>query len=92
MQPWSLDDLGHGPFETMSDWEPLAHSVLNVTLYGRPMEGIPDPEPLEHLVLVMTLDSGLTEGRSRLEPLEHSVLMTMRDNQRRTVNCWRMRF
>ena len=58
----------------ISDWEPLTHSVLNVTLDGRPMEGIPDPEPLEHLVLVMALDSGLTEGMSHLELLDHSVL------------------
>ena len=33
------------------DEEPLAHSVLDVTLDGRPMEGIPILEPLEHLVL-----------------------------------------
>ena len=33
------------------DEEPLAHSVLDVTLDGRPMEGIPVPEPLEHSVL-----------------------------------------
>ena len=67
----TLDD---GPLENMSDWEPLTHSVLNVTLDGRHMEGIPDPEPLEHSVLVMALDSELTEGMSHLEPLEHSVL------------------
>ena len=29
----------------------VAHSVLDVTLDGRPMEGIPVPEPLEHSVL-----------------------------------------
>ena len=33
------------------DEEPLAHSVLDVTLDGRPMEGIPVSEPLEHSVL-----------------------------------------
>ena len=68
----TLDD---GPFEKMSDWEPLTHSVLNVALDGRPMmEGIPDPEPLEHSVLVIALDGELTEGMSHLEPIEHSVL------------------
>ena len=46
-------------FEKMVDWEPLAHSVVNVTLDGRPMEGIPDLEPLEHSVLEMTLDCRL---------------------------------
>ena len=61
----TLDD---GSLE-ISDWEPLTHSVLNVTLDGRPMQGIPDPEPLEHSVLVMALDSGLMEGMSHLEPL-----------------------
>ena len=70
----TLDD---GPLEKMSDWEPLTHSVLDVTLDGRPMEGIPDPEPLEHSVLVMALDSGLTEGMSYLEPLEHSVVVAL---------------
>ena len=65
---------GHVIFANVYDWEPLTHSVLNVTLDGRPMEGIPDPEPLEHLVLVMALDSGLTEGMSHLETLDHSVL------------------
>ena len=33
------------------DEEPLAHSVLDVTLDGRPIEGISVPEPLEHSVL-----------------------------------------
>ena len=59
--------LDGGPLEDMSDWEPVAHSVLIVTLDGRPMEGIPDLEPLEHSVLVMALDSGLTEGMPHLE-------------------------
>ena len=33
------------------DEEPLARSVLDVALDGRPMEGIPVLDPLEHLVL-----------------------------------------
>ena len=64
------------------DEEPLAHSVLDVTLDGQPMEGISVPEPLEHSVLGGGggLDSGLMEGMSHLEPLEHSVLNVARGN------------
>ena len=32
------------------DEEPLAHSVLDVTLDDRPIEGISVPDPLEHSV------------------------------------------
>ena len=65
------------------DEEPLAHSVLDVTLDGRHMEGISVPEPLEHSVLGGGgggLYSGLMEGMSHLEPLEHSVLNVARGN------------
>ena len=41
-------NCGHS--EMTIDEEPLAHSVLDVTLDGRPMEGISVPEPLEHSV------------------------------------------
>ena len=67
------------------DEEALEHSVLDVTLDGRPMEGIPVSEPLEHSVLGGgggALDSGLMEGMLHLEPLEHSVPLPAVDGGR----------
>ena len=61
--------------------EPLEHSVLEMTLDGRPMEGMTVLEPLEHSVLEMTLDGELIEDLSVLEPLEHSVLEVARNGR-----------
>ena len=63
-----------GITEETSDWEPVAHPVLDATLDGRLMEGT---TYLEHSVLGVSLDSGLMEGMSSLEPLEQSVLNTL---------------
>ena len=57
--------------EELSDWEPVALPVPDITLDGRPMEGT---TYLEHSALGVSLDSGLMAGMSRLEPFEQSVL------------------
>ena len=63
--------LDGGLVERISDWELVAHPVLDTSRDGRLMEGTTNPE---HSVLVGSLDSGLMEGVSSLEPLEQSVL------------------
>ena len=66
--------LDGGLVEKISDWELVAHPVLDATLDDRLMEGTTNPE---HSVLVGSLDSGLREGVLSLEPLEQSVLDTL---------------
>ena len=60
-----------GTTEENSDWQPVAHPVPKITLYGRLMEGT---TYLEQSVLGVSLDSGLMEGTWSLEPLKPSVL------------------
>ena len=62
-----------GITEELSDWEPVALLVPDITLDGRHMEGT---TYLEHSVLGVSLDSGLMAGMSHLEPFEQSVLGT----------------
>ena len=63
--------LDGGLVEKISDWEPAARPVPDITLDGRLREG---NTYLEHSAPGVSLDSGLTEGASCLEPLEQSVL------------------
>ena len=63
-----------GITEELSDREPVALPVLDITLDGRPME---ETTYLEHSALGVSLDSGLMAGMSRLEPFEQSVLGTL---------------
>ena len=65
---------GRGITEKITDWEPVAHPVPDITLDGRLMEGT---TYLEHSVLGVSLDSGLMEGMWSLEPLKQSVLNNM---------------
>ena len=60
-----------GITEEISDWEPVAHPVPDITVDGRLMEGT---TYLEHSVLGVSLDSGLMEGMLSLEPFKQSVL------------------
>ena len=63
-----------GITEELSDREPVALPVPDITLDGRPMEGT---TYLEHSALGVSLDSGLMAGMSRLEPFEQSVFSTL---------------
>ena len=65
--------LGGGLVERISDGEPTAHQVPDITLDSRLKEGI---TYLEHPALGVSLDSGPMEGKSRLEPLEQSILQS----------------
>ena len=67
--------LGGGLVERISDGEPTARQVPDITLDSRLKEGI---TYLEHLALGVSLDSLPMEGTSCLEPLEHydsSIIM-----------------
>ena len=70
---WVTQPVG-GITEEASDWEPVAHPVLDATLDSRLMERTTYPE---HSVLGVSLESGLMEGTSSPEPLEQSVLITL---------------
>ena len=72
--PASQLDYGHSNLQKLSDWEPAARPVPDITLDGRLMEGT---TYLERSALGVSLDSGLMEGMSSLEPLEQSVLNTL---------------
>ena len=63
-----------GIMEELSDREPVALPVPDITLDGRLMEGT---TYLEHSALGVSLDSGLMAGMSRLEPFKQSVLSTL---------------
>ena len=63
-----------GITEELSDREPVAFPVPDITLDGRLMEGT---TYLEHSALGVSLDSRLMAGMSGLEPSEQSVLSTL---------------
>ena len=65
--------LGGGLVERISDGEPTACQVPDITLDSRLKEGI---TYLEHPALGVSLDSGPMEGTSCLEPLEQSILQS----------------
>ena len=83
LEPWKQSVLNNtlsaaqpeeGITEELSDREPVALPVPDITLDGRPMEGT---TYLRHSALGVSLDSGLMAGMSRLEPFEQSVLSTL---------------
>ena len=79
LDPLEHSGLDHddpaGPHAIFQDVrEPLEHSVLDITLDGRPMAGFPVLGPIEHSVLEITLDGGHSEMTIDEEPLAHSVL------------------
>ena len=65
--------LGGGLVGRISDGEPTARQVLDITLDSRLKEGI---TYLEHPALGVSLDSGPMEGTLCLEPLEQSILQS----------------
>ena len=65
--------LGGGLVGRISDGEPTARQVPDITLDSRLKEGI---TYLEHLALGISLDSGPMEGTLCLEPLEQSILQS----------------
>ena len=78
---WSLEPLKQsaarpeeGITEELSDREPVALPVQDITLDGRPMEGTTYQE---HSALGVSLDSGLMSGMSCLEPFKQLVLSTL---------------
>ena len=63
-----------GITEELSDREPVALPVPDITLDGRLMV---ETTYLEQSALGVSLDSGLMAGMSSLEPFEQSVLSTL---------------
>ena len=82
-----------GITKEITDWDPVAHPVPDITLDGRHMEGT---TYLEHSALGVSLDSGLMAGMLRPEPLEQSVFGTLlvkhsRRQTRQSVRFWHCR-